>query len=168
MDNFKGVKPGLAMAIATIVFGVVLAVFCGLAGGAVKEFIRSGIAGNSAMHGAESFARIWELWQRAYLYAVGIGTLSLVLICTAALSSLRRPYKLLVSVLIGLTGLYAVALFLEALLAPSMGMGGASNAVSLQFMSFVALISFLIAVAMLMLNIFIGNWSTCNEKTCGL
>lgn len=157
------------MALATLLFGVALAVLFGVGeGAAVKEFIRGGIASNPAMHDAESFTEIWRLWQRAHFTAIGVGAFSLALICTAALSSLRRPYKLLVSVLIGLTGLYAFALFLAALLAPSIGMGGASSAVSLQFMTYVSLISFLIATTMLVLNIFIGNWSICNEKTCGL
>ncbi len=168
MDNFKGVKPGLAMAIANLVFGVSLAVLLGLGEGAVKEFIRGGIEQNPALHSAESFALIWELWQRVYLYGAVIGAFSLALICTAALSSLRRPYKLLVSVLTGLTGLYVFALVLAALLAPSVGISGAHHAVGVQLMSFVALISFFIAITMLVLNIFIGNWSTCNEKTCGL
>ncbi|VAV85286.1 hypothetical protein MNBD_DELTA01-1202 [hydrothermal vent metagenome] len=168
MDNFKGVKPGLALAVLTLLFGVAMAVVFGVAEDAVKGSIQSAIAQHPALHDAESFAAVWGLWRLAHFYGIGGGAVSLALICVAALSSLRRPYKLLVSVLTGLTGLYPVALLLMALLAPSAGISGARGALSVQFLVYVALISFLIAITMLVLNIFIGNWSTCNAKTCGL
>ena len=168
MDNFKGVKYGLAMAFMTFLFGLGLAVVFDFAEVTVRESIMSSLVAHPVLHGADGFAKIFALWRELYLYAMATGVLALVLVCVTALSSLRRPYKVLVSILVGLSGLYPLALLRIALLAPSSSIGSARDATSVNILIVIAIVSLLIAIAMLVLNIFIGNWSTCNAKTCSI
>jgi len=167
-DYLKDVKPGLALAFLCLLFGVCLAIVFGVAEDAVKDLIKSGIAEHPALHDAKSFDKIWRYWQRAHFHAAGIGAFTLALMLVTALSSLRAKCKKLTSFLIGLTGVYPLAWFLMALLAPSMGRGAAHHSAGVQALVYIALIGFFSGLAILLLNIFIGLWSTCNDKSCGM
>ena len=115
------VRPGLIVAGATLLFGVCLGIAYGVMEDGIQQFIVSGIAAHPELHDPASQEKIWRWWLRAHFHSTGISAFTLALIAITTLSALSGKMKKLVSLLIGLGGLYALSWFVMALLAPGLG-----------------------------------------------
>ena len=129
MNNvLKNVRPGLALAILTLVFGIVMGISFGANEAGYEKWIAQGIAAHPELHDADSPGKIWRYAQRAHFHATGIAAFSLGLILVVALSGLRTKLKKITSTLIGLSGFYPLAWFSTFYLSPGLGRDAAHSA----------------------------------------
>ena len=128
--NLKPVKIGLALAILTILFGLVLGVLFGLNEDLFQNYIQSGIAANPQLFAdaAAEQEKIWRWVQRAHFHAGGIGAFSLGLVILTALTSMGERRKQITATLIGLSIFYPMAWFALYLYAPHIGRTAAHSA----------------------------------------
>jgi hypothetical protein len=128
--NLKPVKIGLALAILTILFGLVLGALFGLNEDMFQNYIQSGIAANPQFFAdaAQEQETIWRWVQRAHFHAGGIGAFSLGLVILTALTSMSDRRKQITAALIGLSAFYPLSWFALFLYAPHMGRNAAHSA----------------------------------------
>jgi hypothetical protein len=120
-QRLNDIRPGLALVLLGLVFGIALGLYFGINEEAVQAYIAQGIAANPALHDPGSQAKIWRYVQRAHFHATGIAAYSLGLVLLIAMSDLAPRLKAIGSVLIGLGCLYPLAWFTTFYLAPSLG-----------------------------------------------
>jgi hypothetical protein len=128
--DLKPIKIGLALAILTILFGVVLGALFGLNEDMFQKYIRTGIAANPQLFAdaAKEQSIIWRWVQRAHFHAGGIGAFSLGLVIVTALTNLSERRKQVTAALIGLSAFYPLAWFATFLYAPIIGRAAAHHA----------------------------------------
>lgn len=128
--DLKPVKIGLALALLTLLFSLVLGVLFGLNEDMFQNYIQSGIAANPQFFAdaAHEQEKIWRWVQRAHLHAGGIGAFSLGLVILTALTGMRERRKQITATLIGLSIFYPLAWFALFLYAPHMGRTAAHGA----------------------------------------
>jgi hypothetical protein len=121
--NLKPVKIGLALAILTILFGLVLGALFGLNEDLFQNYIQSGIAANPQLFAdaAAEQEKIWRWVQRAHFHAGGIGAFSLGLVILTALTNMGERRKQITATLLGLSIFYPLTWFALFLYAPHMG-----------------------------------------------
>ena len=159
MNNvLKNIRPGLALVILTLLFGVVLGISFGLNEAGYQKWIADGIAANPTLHDEHSKEEIWRFVQRAHFHATGIAAFSLGLILVVGLSGLRASMKKISSVLIGLSGFYPLSWLSIFMLAPSMGPDGAEEALLPQVLVFIGVGGLLGGLIILGLHLLFEMW----------
>jgi hypothetical protein len=128
--DLKPVKIGLALAILTILFGLVLGALFGLNEDMFQNYIQSGIAANPQLFAdaSQEQDKIWRWVQRAHFHAGGIGAFSLGLVILTALTRMSERRKQITATLIGLSAFYPLSWFALFLYAPHIGRTAAHSA----------------------------------------
>lgn len=128
--NLRPVKIGLALAILTILFGVLLGALFGINEDWFKNYIQSGITANPQLFkdAAKEQDAIWRWVQRAHFHAGGVGAFSLGLIILTALTSMSDRRKQITAALIGLSIFYPLTWLSLFLYAPHIGRAAAHHA----------------------------------------
>ncbi len=160
-EALKSVRPGLAIAIATLLFGIGMGILFGVNEDGVKGWINAGIAAHPELHDAKSADKIWRYAQRAHFHATGIGAFTLALIAVLSLSAMKKRLKKISAILIGLGGLYPMAWFSMFLLSPSMGRGAAHYALITELFVYVSIGGLLSGMGIFMASVFFG---LCEES----
>ena len=119
--QLSAIKPGLAIVLFGLAFGIALSIGFGLNEDAFKDFIAEGIAAHPAVHDAKSQDKVWRYAQRAHFHSTGIAAFSIGLLLLVSISNLRQKLKKATSVLIGLGSFYPFGWLTMFLLAPSIG-----------------------------------------------
>lgn len=162
MLQLDSVRLGLALALLTLLFGIVMGIVFGINEDGVKDYISAGIAANPDYHDDQSADKIWRYAQRSHFHATGIGAFALGLIVLVSLTGMKKRLKQISTTLIGLSGLYALSWFSMFLLAPSMGRGPAHHALITELLVYVGTGGLLLGLAILSANLFlkVGNVRT--------
>jgi len=153
------IKPGLALALSGLLFGISLGVAFGLFEESFKEVIAQGIAAHPQLHDAESPGKIWRYVQRTHFHAMGIAAFSLPLLIMVVISNLQPQFKKLSSVLIGLSALYPLAWFTMYLKAPELGRDAAHEHLITELFVYIGIGGLLVGIAILVANLFFGLFS---------
>jgi len=147
------------MVLASLLFGIGLGIYFGIAEDSIKMFIKEGIAAHPTLHDTKSADKLWRYVQRAHFHASGISGFSIGLIILVVLSSLRRNVKTITAILIGLGGLYPLSWFSMFLLGPSIGRSAAHDHFITEFLVYVGTGGLLIGIGILCANILLGSLS---------
>ena len=159
MSNvLTSVRPGLALIILTLLFGVVLGISFGINEDGYQKWIAEGIAAHPTLHDEHSKAEIWRFVERAHFHATGIAAFSLGLILVVALSGMRAGMKKISSALIGLAGFYPLSWLSIFMLAPSMGPDGAEGALLPKMFVLIGVGGLLCGLAILALHLLFDMW----------
>ena len=150
---FNALRPGLVMAMATLLFGLALGVSFGVKEEAFKTWIADGVAAHQELHDAKSKDKIWRYVQRAHFHALGISAFSIGLMLVAGLSTLSLRGKRLAALSLGLGNLYPFAWFCMFLLAPSLGRDPAHEALATKFFAFAGSAGLLAGVGLILLHL---------------
>lgn len=160
MNNvLKNVRPGLFLALLTLLFGIVMGISFGANEAGYEHWIAQEIGLHPELHDAGSPGKIWRYAQRAHFHATGIGAFSLGLILLVGLTSMRARMKKICSALIGLSGCYALGWLSIFLLSPSMGRDAAHEALITQALVFVGVIGLLSGLLILALHMLFDMWT---------
>ena len=154
--TFKNVKPGLALALLTLAFGVGMGISFGVNEDGYIASITAGIEANPSVHDQQSAAKIWRYAQRAHFHAAGISAFSLGLIILCAFTGMKASSMKLASTLVGLSGFYALSWYTMYQLAPSIGRGAAHDHVLTEIFTYVGVGGLLLGFLMIIGNIFFG------------
>lgn len=159
MNNvLTNIRPGLFLALLTLLFGIVMGISFGANEAGYEHWIDQEVALHPTLHDAESPEKIWRYAQRAHFHATGIGAFSLGLVLLVGLTGMRARMKTISSTLIGLAGFYPLGWLSIFLLAPSMGREPAHEAVITQVLVFVGVIGLLSGLLILSLNLLFDMW----------
>ncbi|ORU90948.1 MAG: hypothetical protein A6F72_00025 [Cycloclasticus sp. symbiont of Poecilosclerida sp. N] len=164
-DVLQPIKTGLALVFLALIFGLSLGVSFGVNEEFFKEFVAQGIAENPEVHDVKSQGKIWRYAQRAHFHSMGIAAFSIGLLLLVAFSSLKSSYKKLVSILIGLGGLYPLAWLSMFNLAPSIGRGAAHSHIATELLAYLGVGSLLTGLTILILNLFTRLFSEIETST---
>ncbi|GAB6039984.1 hypothetical protein [Endothiovibrio diazotrophicus] len=126
-NQIATVKIGLALVLATLLFGLALGISFGVSEESYKGYIAEGVAAHPTLHDAKSEGKIWRYAQRAHFHAMGISAVTLGLTLALLFTALKPGIKRVASILIGLGGLYPLSWFMMFLLSPSLGRGAAHH-----------------------------------------
>jgi hypothetical protein len=149
------IRPGLALVLLGLLFGVVLGIYFGINEDAVQAYIARGIAAHPTLHDASSQDKIWRYVQRAHFHATGIAAFSLGLVLLIAATDLTPRLKSIASVLVGLGSLYPLAWFTTFYLAPSLGRGAAHEHGLTVTLVYVSTAGLLAGLAVLVANVYL-------------
>ena len=159
MNNaLKNVRPGLALAILTFIFGVVMGITFGVNEEGYEQWIAAEVVAHPELHDADSPEKIWRYAQRAHFHATGIAAFSLGLILVVALSGLRTKFKKIARALIGLSGFYSFAWFSTFYLSPSMGREAAHHAPVTEIFVYIGVGGLLGGLTILVLHLLFDMW----------
>lgn len=166
MMKMDSVRLGLALALLTLLFGIVMGIVFGINEDGVKDYISAGITAHPDLHDTQSADKIWRYAQRSHFHATGIGAFALGLIVIVLLTGMKKRLKQISATLIGLGGLYALSWFSMFLLSPSVGRGAAHDALMTKLLVYVGTGGLLLGLAILSANLFlnVGN-ARMQEKT---
>jgi len=153
-DNINVVKPGLILVMITLIFGISMGAYFGIAEESIQSYIAEGIATHPELHTKGSADKIWRYAQRAHFHATGIAAFTIGLVLLTMFSSLSNRYKTVTSLLIGLGGLYPLSWFTLFLLAPSMGRDAAHHYWLTEFFAYVGVMGLLAGIVLLCANLF--------------
>ena len=148
MNDFASLKPGLLLALLTLVFGIGMGILFGANEDGVKGYISDGIAAHQELHDANSESKIWRYAQRAHFHATGVSAFALVLILLTGLTSLSARMKLVTATLIGIGSFYPLSWFSMFLLSPSLGRDGAHHAFLTQAITFISVASLCVGLVL--------------------
>jgi len=150
------IKPGLALVMLGLLFGIGMGVGFGVNEDFFKDMIAQGIAAHPQVHDGNSAAKIWRYAQRAHFHATGIAAFSLALLVWVLMSSLKPQLKRVASVLIGLSALYPLAWFTMFVKAPAIGRDAAHHHIVTELLVYVGTGGLLLGFAILAGNLFLG------------
>jgi len=150
------VKPGLALVLAGLLFGIFLGASFGINEGAYQDYIATGVATHPELHDDSSRDRIWRYAQRAHFHATGIAAFSIGLILLVTVSSMKKGLKSMSALLIGLGSCYPLSWFTMFVLAPGMGRGPAHEHVLTGMFTYLGVGGLLAGLFILMANLFLG------------
>ena len=153
-DAFKDTRIGLALILATLLFGIFLGMGFGIAEDSFKDYVAEGIVAHPEVHDAKSQSKIWRYGQRAHFHATGIAAFSLTLIILVMLSNMKATEKRLSSTLIGLSGFYPLAWFNMFLMAPAIGREPAHHHLLTKTFIYVGIGGLLCGIMLLILHIY--------------
>ena len=157
------IKPGLALVLFGLAFGILLSVGFGLNEDLFKNFIAEGITAHPDVHDAKSQDKIWRYAQRAHFHSTGIAAFSIGLLILASASDMSQRFKKATSILIGLGFLYPLAWLTMFLLAPSIGRHAAHDHIFTELFTYVGVISLMLGIILLISNIFFNFLKEKNE-----
>lgn len=150
------IKPGLALVLLGLIFGIAMGVAFGINEDGFKNFISQGIAAHPQLHDQSSAAKIWRYAQRAHFHATGIAAFSLGLLLLVLVSTLKPLYKKASAILIGLSSFYPLAWFTIFLLSPGMGRDAAHEHILVELFVYIGIGGLLAGMAILIGNLFLG------------
>lgn len=143
-------RAGLVIAMLTLIFGISMGVMFGANEDGVKQYISDGIASHPAQHDEKSESKIWRYAQRSHFHATGVGGFALVLVLLTGLTSLSRQWKGITALLIGIGSLYPLAWLSMFLLSPSLGRGGAHDALITELITYLTVGCLSVGILLLM------------------
>ncbi len=155
-EELSKVKIGLALVMLSLVFGIGLGAFFGVAEESIQTYISDGIDAHQDMHKKGDAGKIWRYAQRAHFHATGISAYSLGLILLIMYSSLSTTMKKISALLIGLGGFYPLSWFTMFLLSPSIGRSGAHAHIVTETFTYVGVGGLLLGIALLCANLFLN------------
>lgn len=155
-NQLVAVKPGLFLAMLTLVFGISMGIGFGTAEDSFKSYIEQGVAANPSVHDSKSVSKIWRYAQRGHFHATGIAAFTIALISVLALSTMKKSLKKIASILIGLGGFYPLSWFTMFLLSPSLGRSAAHHHIITELFTYVGVAGLLSGIALLCSNLFLG------------
>lgn len=158
-NEIKTVKIGLLLVILSLVFGIAMGIYFGVAEDSVKSYISEGVAAHPEVHDTKSKSKIWRYAQRAHFHANGIAAFSIGLIILTLFSSLKKPLKKLTAILIGLGGLYPLSWFSMFILAPSIGRSAAHHHFITEAFTYIGVTTLLLGIFLLSANLFLELFS---------
>ena len=158
-EEMKAVKIGLFLVLLTLLFGIGMGIYFGVAEDSVKSYISDGVIANPAVHDAKSNSKIWRYAQRSHFHATGISAFSLGLVVLIALSSMKRNLKTIAAILVGLGGFYPLAWFTMFLLAPSIGRDPAHEHIITEVFTHIGVGGLLLGLFMLCASLFLGMFN---------
>jgi len=158
--SIKAVKPGLILVMLTLIFGISMGAYFGIAEESIQSYIAEGIAAHPELHGENSADKIWRYAQRSHFHATGIAAFTIGLVLLTMLSSLSNRYKTITSLLIGLGGLYPLSWITLFLLAPTMRRDAAHHYWLTEFFAYVGVTGLLVGIALLCANLFFDKLQT--------
>jgi hypothetical protein len=167
MTDIGSLRPGLLLAMLTLIFGIGMGVLFGANEDGVKDFIADGIASHAALHDAKSESKIWRYAQRAHFHATGVSAFALVLILITGLTSLSAKTKLLTATLIGVGSFYPFSWFSMFLLSPSLGRDGAHHALLTQSITALTVASLTAGVLLLLAGLLMDRSRTREQRISG-
>ena len=160
--KLKAVKPGLALVLLGLVFGIVMGVSFGINEDLYKNFVATEIIANSDVHDEKSNDKIWRYAQRTHFHATGIAAFSLGLILLLIFTDMKAKIKSATSLLIGLGSFYPLAWLSMFLLAPSIGRNSAHDHILTNIFAYVGVGGLLSGIFLLVANLFFG--CCCEEN----
>jgi hypothetical protein len=160
-EMMSSIRPGLFLVMLTLIFGIAMGVYFGVAEDSVKSYISEGVAAHPDVHDEKSSSKIWRYAQRSHFHATGIAAFSIGLLLLIMHSSLARKQKIITSILVGLGGLYPMSWFTMFMLAPSIGRSAAHHHLVTEIFTYIGVGSLLLGIAVLCTNLFFG---ACQEK----
>ena len=149
ITDLESLRPGLLLAMLTLIFGISMGVLFGANEDGVKRFISDGVATHQQLHDEKSESKIWRYAQRAHFHATGVSAFALVLILITGLTSLAAKTKLVTATLIGVGSFYPLSWLSMFLLSPSLGRDGAHHALLTQSITAVTVASLTVGVLLL-------------------
>jgi hypothetical protein len=161
--EINGVKIGLLLVMLTLIFGIGMGTYFGVAEDSVKTYISDGVAAHPSVHDEKSTSKIWRYAQRSHFHATGISAFSIGLILLIAASNLRRTLKTVASTLVGLGGLYPMSWFTMFILAPSLGRDAAHHHIITEIFTYVGVGGLLLGLAILCANLFFDMFADPNS-----
>lgn len=162
--KLKTVKPGLALVLLGLVFGILLGVSFGINEDLYKNFVATEINANPEVHDAKSNAKIWRYAQRTHFHATGIAAFSLGLILLLLFTDMKAKIKSVTSLLIGLGSFYPLAWLSMFLLAPSIGRSSAHTHILTEIFTYVGVGGLLSGIILLIANLFFGCYSAGSDS----
>jgi hypothetical protein len=160
-ETMSSVRPGLFLVMLTLIFGIGMGVYFGVAEDSVKSYISEGVAAHPDVHDEKSNSKIWRYAQRSHFHATGIAAFSIGLLLLIIHSSRARNQRTITSILVGLGGLYPMSWFTMFILAPSIGRSAAHHHFVTEMFTYIGVGSLLLGIAVLCANLFFG---ACQEK----
>jgi len=148
------IKPGLALVLIGLAFGIALGVGFGINEDAFKDYISEGIAAHPDVHDAKSQDKIWRYAQRSHFHSTGIAAFSIGLLLLVSVSNLSQKLKKATSLLIGLGFLYPFSWLTMFFLAPSLGRSAAHSHIVTELFTYVGVGCLVIGFLILVGNIF--------------
>lgn len=162
--QLSSIKPGLALTLSGLVFGIILGVGFGLYEDGFQDYIAQGIAAHPSVHDAKSPDKIWRYVQRAHFHSNGIAAFSIGLLLLVAASTMSDRTKQIISTLIGLGSLYPLAWFSMFLLAPSIGRSAAHSHFVTEMLTYIGVGSLITGLIVLIGNLFFGLLAEMSES----
>lgn len=156
LSGLTSVKPGLALVLAGLLFGIGLGISFGVNEDSYKNYITAGITANPELHDEKSSDKIWRYVQRAHFHATGIGAFSIGLVLLVALSRMQKKHKTVSSLLIGLGACYPLSWFTMYLKAPEMGRDAAHHHLLTEIFTYVGIGGLLAGMFILLGSLFLG------------
>jgi len=153
MNDIQAIRPGLILAMLTLIFGISMGVLFGANEDAVKGYIEQGITTNTDVHDEKSASKIWRYAQRAHFHATGVGAFSLAMILLVGLTSMTRRYKKITATLIGVGSMYSLSWLMMFLLSPSIGRSAAHHSILTEVITKITVGSMLLGVALLCMHL---------------
>ena len=148
------VRVGLLLVMLTLIFGIGMGTYFGVAEDSVKTYISDGVEAHPSVHDNKSTSKIWRYAQRSHFHATGISAFSIGLILLIIASNLKPTLKTISSTLVGLGGLYPMSWFTMFILAPSMGRDAAHHHIITETLTYVGIGGLLLGLAILCANLF--------------
>ena len=162
-NNLINIKYGLALVMLGLLFGIGLGVTFGVNEVLFEEYVAQGIAAHPEVHDAKSQDKIWRYAQRAHFHATGIAAFSIGLLLLVSASSLKKRFKKIAAVFIGLGGFYPLSWLSMFLLAPSIGRDAAHSHPITELFAYIGVGGLLLGLAILLANFFLGLFSEPND-----
>lgn len=163
INNLVSIKVGLALVMLGLLFGIGLGVTFGVNEAFFETYIAQGIAAHPELHDANSPEKIWRYAQRAHFHATGIAAFSIGLLLLVSASSLKRRFKAITAVFIGLGGLYPLSWLTMFIVAPSIGRDAAHAHLVTELLTYIGVGGLLLGIAILLANLFLGLFGEPND-----
>lgn len=162
-NQYNGIRIGLFLVIAGLLFGIFTGIGFGIAEDVFKEYISQGVNLNPTLHDSASLSKIWRYALRAHFHETGISAISLGLIILIMLSDMSLLYKRLSSIAVGLGVFYPLSWFNMFLIAPSIGRDAAHHDITTQLFIYIGVTGLLAGITLIMIHILTGRISSERE-----
>ncbi len=154
------VKIGLALVLLSLAFGITMGITFGVNEDSYKSGIAAGIEANPTLHDDDSAGKIWRYAQRAHFHATGISSFALGLVILTLFTSMQASMQKLTSILLGLSGFYALSWYNMYWLAPSIGRDAAHEHIVTTVLAYLGVGGLLLGFGLIVGNIFFGLFKT--------
>lgn len=162
MNNLTNVKIGLALVMFGLLFGIGFGITFGTSESFFKTYIARGMAAHPELHDAKSPDRISRYARRAHFHATGIAAFSIGLLLLVSASDLKKRFKAVTVVFIGLGSLYSFAWLVMFILSASVGRNAIHSYPLAVMPSYIGICGLLLGAVILLANLFFGLFSERN------